>query len=309
MQIRRTEHVVTAPASADTVYDLIANAELWPAIFTPTVHVEIISADDEPEQRLKIWAFAGGQVRSWVSHRTLNERERRVGFRQTEPAAPVASMRGEWAISPIDETSSKVVFQHWFSAEGDSADILGKIEDVVNENSLAELESLRLAAERSHLVVGFEDTVRIDAGPDRIYEFLAEAGKWPALIPHVGRVELTEDAGVQTMDMDTVDSAGDSADNDVHTTSSVRVLLPPNRIVYKQTTLPPFLTAHVGSWDVRADGTAVARHTVVLREESILPMLGPEATVEQAAGLVRQSIGGNSRATLQRARAVIGAGR
>ncbi|MGN2638153.1 aromatase/cyclase [Nocardia takedensis] len=309
MQTRRTEHVVTVPADADTVYDFIARAERWPVIFTPTVHVEYLTPGDQAEQRLRIWAFAGTEVKSWVSHRTLDPGGRRIEFRQTSPVRPVASMRGEWAITPVDDTSAKVVFQHWFTSEDDSADTLDKIEAVVNHNSEAELDSLRDAAVRSHLVVDFEDEVPIDAERIRVYDFLAEADKWPTLIPHVARVALTEKAGIQTLDMHTFDSAEGPAERGTHATSSVRILLPPNRIVYKQQTLPAFLTAHVGSWDVREDGTAVARHTVVLEERAILEMLGVDATVEQAAGLVRQSIGGNSRATLRRADELIGAGR
>jgi aromatase len=306
MKIRHTEHVTTVPAPPDTVYDMIADAARWPAIFSPTVHVEYLSPGPEDEQRLRVWAFAGDSVASWVSHRTLDKAVRRVGFRQTSPAAPVAAMRGEWRVFPSGD-ESRVVFRHWFAAEHDDEAILGKIEAVVNRNSLAELASLRAAAGRAHLIVDFEDETAMDGGQAGVYRFLAQAQEWPELLPHVSRVALTEQpAGVQVVDMDTVESGGGEA---VHNTVSVRVLLPPGVIVYKQTTLPPFLTAHVGSWHVRADGTTVARHTVVLKEEAIAAMLGPGATVEQAAGLVRQAIGGNSRATLRRARELVTASR
>ncbi|QIS18462.1 aromatase/cyclase [Nocardia terpenica] len=307
MQTRHTEHVITVPDPADSVYNLIADAERWPVIFTPTVHVEYLSPSVGEEQRLRISAFAGRDVKSWVSHRSLSREKRRVSFRQTQPVAPVTSMRGEWKVIPVDEKSSKVIFSHWFTAEHDSKDILDTIEEIVDYNSRAELDSLHKASGRSHLVVDFEDEVRIGAEQAKIFEFLADAQKWPTLIPHVARVALTEDHGIQTLEMDTFNNADTTGESGAHTTSSVRVLLPPSRIAYKQTTLPPFLTAHVGSWDVREDGTAVAKHTIVLDEESILSMLGPQATVEKAAGIVRQSIGGNSMATLRRARELIGA--
>lgn len=303
MRIRHTEHVITVPAPPDTVYDLIADAERWPAIFTPTIHVEYMSPGPADEQRLRVWAFAGDAVKCWVSHRTLDKAERRVSFRQTSPAPPVAAMRGEWTVFPAGE-GSRVVFRHWFSATSDDETILDKIEEVVDHNSQAELTSLRDAAGRAHLVVDFEDEVAIGAGQENVYRFLARAEEWPELIPHVTRVALTEEPpGIQLLDMDTAARGGD-----IHTTVSVRVLLPPGTIVYKQTTLPPFLTSHVGSWHVREDGTTVARHTVVLKEEAITAMLGPDATVEQAAGLVRQSIGGNSKATLRRARELAATG-
>lgn len=306
MQIRHTEHVVTVPASPGRVYDMIVDARRWPAIFTPTVHVEYLSPGPGDEQRLQVWAFAGDAVRRWVSHRTLDPAARRVSFRQTRPAPPVASMRGEWSVYPSGD-ESRVVFQHSFTAENDDKATLDKIEEVVEHNSKAELDSLRQAAGRAHLVVDFEDEEVIGGGRDNVYRFLARAEGWPALIPHVERVDLKEGSdGIQMLEMDTAESSGGG---DVHTTISARVLLPPDTIVYKQTTLPPFLTAHVGSWHVREDGSTVARHTVVLKEEAITTMLGPDATVEQAAGLVRQAIGGNSKATLRRARDLAAAGR
>ncbi|TDD73459.1 aromatase/cyclase [Actinomadura rubrisoli] len=310
--VRETEHTITVPAPADTVYDLIADAGRWPAIFTPTVHVQYLDTAPDGEERLRIWAFAGGgtDVRGWVSRRALDFEARRVAFRQTEPAPPVAAMRGEWLVSPSGAESSEVAFRHWFSAAGDDPGILDKIEEVVDRNSRAELDSLRRAAAQRHrladLIVDFEDEVFIAAPARKVYDFLARAGDWPELIPHVARVELTEDAaGVQILEMDTRESAGDPDRTEVHTTVSARVLLPPDSIVYKQTALPDFLSAHVGSWVLREDKrgvTAVARHTVVLKEEAITRVLGPGGTAAKAGDLVRRSIGANSVATLRRAR-------
>lgn len=298
MKTRQTEHVVAIPAPAAAVYHLIEDAEMWPAIFTPTVHVQRLHpTGNGSEERLRIWAFAGTSVRSWVSHRSLNPAAGRIAFHQTRPASPVAAMRGEWVIAP-DGDQCRVFFRHWFSAENDDEAILDRIEEVVEHNSRAELASLRAAVDRAHLLVDWEDEVDGGGGQEQMYRFLAEAGSWPGRIPHVARVELTEQApDIQTLEMDTKPSTGGAT----HTTVSVRVLLPPDTIVYKQTTLPGFLHAHVGSWSLREDGTAIARHTVVLKEEAIKAIMGPDATVSKAAELVRESIGGNSKATLRRA--------
>lgn len=299
MKTRQTEHVMAIPAPAAAVYRLIEDAENWPAIFTPTVHVQRLEpTGDGAEERLRIWAFAGANtVKSWISHRTLDPATGRIAFRQTRPASPVAAMRGEWIVAP-DGAGCLVIFRHWFSAEHDDEATLGRIAQVVDHNSRAELDSLRAAVDRAHLLVDWEDEVGGDASQDELYRFLAEAGSWPGRIPHVARVELTEQPGdVQVLEMDTKPSTGGAT----HTTVSVRVLLPPDTIVYKQTTLPEFLHAHVGSWSLREDGTAVARHTVVLKQEAITAIIGPDATVSRAAELVRESIGGNSRATLRRA--------
>ena len=130
MRIRETEHTITVPAPADTVYELIADAARWPAIFTPTVHVEYLPPEPaggqtgqtgqgpqrgaQAVQRLRIWAFAGGAVRSWVSHRTLDPVAGRIAFWQTEPAAPVAAMRGEWLVLPAgDEEDLAALMREW----------------------------------------------------------------------------------------------------------------------------------------------------------------------------------------------------
>ena len=135
-----------------------------------------------------------------------------------------------------------------------------------------------------------------------MYDFLYRVGDWPRLIPHVERLELTEETpGVQVMSMDTL-----TADGAVHTTESVRICFPhAGRIVYKQTTTPALMEAHTGEWNVVSDEngvTAVAQHSVVLREEAVERVLGPGADLAGARRYVREALGRNSTATLHLAR-------
>jgi ribosome-associated toxin RatA of RatAB toxin-antitoxin module len=303
-QPRTTEHSVTVQAPAREVYALIEDVLRWPAIFGPTVHVERLASDGKKE-RLRIWAFAGeDQVRSWESERHLDPDALRVAFSQVAPSYPVATMSGEWRVSEQPDGGSRVDFGHSFTSALDDPSILDRIEEVVDRNSRAELDSLRVAAELRHrlgdLVLTFSDDVPVEGTQEIVYDVLAKAGEWPDVLPHVSRLELREQDGVQFMEMDTKEGGGG-----VHTTRSVRVCLPPDRIVYKQTGLPEFLAAHVGEWSVReGEHGAVATHTIILKEEWITRLLGPEGTVEAARQLLREAIGANSRTTLGCARTI-----
>lgn len=304
-QPRTTRHSATVQAPAREVYALIEDVLRWPAIFGPTVHVEHMGTDGR-EERLRIWAFADeGHVRSWESRRRLDPDALTISFSQAAPPHPVASMAGEWRVSEEPGGGSRVDFGHSFTSALDDPSILDRIEEVVDRNSRAELESLRVAAELRHrlgdLVLTFSDDVQVEGTEQIMYDVLAQAGEWPAILPHVARLELREeDGGVQFMEMDTKEPGGG-----VQTTRSVRVCLPPDRIVYKQVGLPEFLSAHVGGWTVReGPHGGVATHTVVLKEEWIPRLLGPSGTVEAARGLLREAIGANSRTTLACARSI-----
>jgi aromatase len=296
---RTTDHSITVAAPAREVYALIEDVLRWPVIFGPTVHVERLDSAGN-EERLRIWAFAGEGVRSWESRRRLDPEGLRVEFGQATPPYPVATMGGEWRVSEGPDGGALVEFGHSFTAVGDDPSTLDRIEEVVDRNSRAELESLRVAAELRHrlgdLVVSFSDDVPIEGTQEVMYDVLARAEAWPKILPHVSRLDLREeDDGVQFMEMDTREGGGE----DVHTTRSVRVCLPPDRIVYKQIGLPDFLTAHVGEWSLReGPHGGVASHTVILKEEAITRLLGPDGSVQDARRLVREAIGANSRMTL-----------
>jgi aromatase len=86
MTIRQVEHEITVEAPAATVYRLIAEVENWPRIFPPTLHVDHLERG-AGQERIRIWATAGGEAKSWTSRRTLDPAELRITFRQ-EVSAP-----------------------------------------------------------------------------------------------------------------------------------------------------------------------------------------------------------------------------
>ncbi|MEU9558358.1 aromatase/cyclase [Streptomyces fumanus] len=298
-RVVRTRHTIEVAADPKAVYELIVAAENWPHIFPPTVHAEKLERDDRSE-RLRIWAFANGEVRSWTSRRELDAGGLRVSFRQEISSAPVASMGGEWVIEAAPG-GSNVVLLHDFTVIDDDPAARAWVERAVDTNSTSELAALKMAAEllaaEPGALLSFADHVDIAGPQQEVYDFLWRADLWEERLPHVSRLVLTEPGeNVQTVEMDTR-----AADGSLHTTKSVRVGFAPDRLVYKQTLVPPLMAAHSGRWTIEATGEGVratSHHTVVLRPERVRDLLGPDATLNTARELVRGALGRNSLATL-----------
>jgi aromatase len=304
-RVHRTTHSVEVAAPAGVVYGLISNAVQWPLFFPPNVHVERLEFDGRDE-RLRMWAVANGQVRSWLSRRVQDPETRRIDFRQQHPQAPVETMNGSWTVRERPGGTSLLTLLHDFTVIGDRPEGVAWTELAVDTNSTAELEQLKRLAERwtrlDELVLSFEDAVRVKGPAELVYDFLYRVGDWPELVPHVARLDLTEDApGVQVMAMDTR-----TADGATHTTESVRICFPhAGRIVYKQTRTPALMEAHTGEWSVLPDEsgvTVVSQHSVVLREEAVERVLGEGADLARARRYVREALGRNSTATLNLAK-------
>lgn len=308
MAIQHTAHDVSVGADPELVYRLIENVEGWPHVFGPTIHVDLLLEEGDA-QLLRIWATAQGGVHDWTSRRTLDPSSRTIAFQQIVSRPPVAAMSGEWKIDGAVPGKSQVTLTHRFSAIADDAAAVAWIHEAIDRNSGAELGALKLAAElgslRGQLYFSFSDAEMIRGSAGAVFEFVRRADAWPARLPHVSRVELTEEpGGVQRMEMDTR-----APDGTVHTTSSIRLCFPDRRvIIYKQFRLPELMAGHTGRWEFEEDdGTVFARswHTVTLDRDGIRTLLGPEATVAEARAMVRRALGTNSLATLRHAKAYV----
>ncbi|WBP88271.1 aromatase/cyclase [Kitasatospora cathayae] len=298
--LREVTHETTVRAPAGDVYQLIAGVANWPQLFPPTVHVEVLE-QGAAEERIRIWATVNGDAKSWVSRRSLDREALRIDFRQEVSAAPVAAMGGAWVIEPISADECRVRLLHDYRAVDDDPAGLTWIDQAVDRNSRSELIALKANAElmtgAQDRLLSFEDTVRIDGSAKDVYDFLNEAQHWQQRLPHVARVDFQEPSpGLQLLEMDTR-----TKDGSTHTTKSVRVCFPNERIVYKQITLPALMTLHTGRWVLEEDGDGVratSQHTVVINSERITEVLGAEADLARAREFVRNALGANSRATL-----------
>ncbi|WP_019544758.1 aromatase/cyclase [Streptomyces sulphureus] len=301
-ELHESGHEIKIGAPADTVYHLLAHAEDWPRLFPPNIHVDHVERS-EREERIRIWATADDTVKNWISHRTLDHENLRIRFRQEVTAPPVAAMGGTWHIAALPSGESLVRLTHDYRAV--DTESLSWLDDVVDNNSRAELESLRTIAEsgaaNDELTCSFEDTVRIKGSATDVYDFIDRADRWTERLPHVRAVRLEEPVpGLQTLEMDTVAKDGIS-----HTTKSYRVGMPPHRIVYKQVTLPALLSLHTGRWTVAPDGdgvTATSQHTISVDPDAVARVLGADATVRDAIEHARTALSTNSLATLTLAR-------
>jgi len=302
-------HAVTVEASPQTVYGILAEATRWPETFRPTVHVEQLERTEigaGVSERIKIWAVAGEEVKCWTSVRDLDPEGLRISFRQEVSQPPVAAMSGAWSMQPLADGGTELVLEHSFRAVDDDPAALTWIEEVTDRNSRTELADIKALAEqatqRAELELTFEDSIVASGRANDVYDFLNQAELWPDRLPHVSRMELNEEQpGVQVMEMDTVTANGDR-----HTTKSVRVCFPGERIVYKQTVVPALMTAHTGEWRIRSVDRGyeiTSRHTVVIRPETVSTVLGADATVADAREFVRRALTGNSRLTLEHAKA------
>ncbi|HEV7760279.1 MAG TPA: aromatase/cyclase [Acidimicrobiales bacterium] len=303
--VHTARHTIEIEAAADTVYRLVADTERWPVVLGPTVHVRRLEGDDTDEL-LALWATANGSVRNWTSRRKLDPHSRRIDFRQVTPSHPVAGMGGTWALEPLGADRTRVVLDHDFAAVDDDPDAVAWIDQAMDRNSHAELAAIKENAERSdehaRLTRTFADSVHVDGSADDIYAFLRAADRWPERLPHVQRLDLTEEIeGLQIMVMDTR-----APDGDVHTTRSVRVCFDDeHRIVYKQIGLPALLAVHTGEWTIVPDGDGVlatSAHTVRVERPAIRTVLGDGATGDDALAFVRRALGTNSLVTLNQAR-------
>jgi aromatase len=295
-------HDITVDAPAAEVFGLIADAPAWPGIFGPTVHVERLWASGSQE-RLQLWATANSAARTWTSLRTLDPVALRIEFRQERSPDPIATMGGCWKFEPLPDGRTRVLLDHDFAVVGDDPDGLRWISTAVDSNSTAELSALKAHAEAGSLSLEdtFDDTVEIAGAAQDVYDFIYRADLWPQRLPHVARLDLTEEqAGLQVMEMETR-----TADGSTHTTTSVRVCFPPGRIVYKQVVVPRLMTVHLGEWTVTEQDGAVAvssRHTIRINPDTVESVLGAGATIADARGFVRDALSRNSRATLEHAK-------
>jgi aromatase len=300
-----TLHTTEIDAPARVVHDIIADVSRWPVFFTPNVHVEHVERGERTE-RIRIWATAGGEVKQWTSRRDLDPEALTVRFRQEVSAHPVASMGGTWRATALSPTRTRLELHHDFTVVDDAPEHVAWVNAALDGNSDQELAGIKRVAERydelDALMFDFEDTVHIEGDARDVFDFLNRADLWPQRLPHVSRLDLTEDEpGVQVMAMDTK-----AADGSVHTTESVRVVRGGDRIVYKQTTVPALMSAHTGCWTLvpRGDGVdATSQHTVVVKPEAVEKVLGAGRTVADARTYVQNALSTNSRATLGHAKA------
>lgn len=299
------ERNVTVQAPPESVFDLVVDVESWSHLLGSVAHVER-TVHSEASDEARIWAVRGtDRVASWTSYRTLDREARRITFRNDPPMGPTTESGGTWSVEKQSDGSALLTVTHSFvpAAELSSAAIEEMAAGIGN-HSETQLGELKYAAEHreelAELTISFEDPLYIGGTAEDSYALLYRAREWPDRFPHVTRIDMTEDEhGIQFFDMDTL-----SPDGRAHTTRSVRICMPHHKIVYKQISLAPLLTAHTGHWlftETPEGIIASARHTAVINRAA-LDLLKPGATVQDARRFLRKSLSANSVANLRYAK-------
>ncbi|MFJ3923224.1 aromatase/cyclase [Streptomyces sp. NPDC090022] len=263
-QVHRTSHQVTADAPAATVYGLLADAERWPLLFPPTVHVRRLDTRDGGDgsrvERLAIWATANGTLKHWTSRRALDPAARRIGFRQETPAPPLRSMGGTWIVDALGADRSRVTLLHDFTVVDDRPDDVAWVLRATDTNSRSELGRLAALASRPRRLDGmlftFADSLRFRAPAVTVLDHLDHAALWPGAAPTVA-LRLPETG----------------------------------EVVFKTPEPPAPLSVHTGGWTVDADGpdgvVVTVRQQVVLRAEDDVPRARQD--VREEAGRVART--------------------
>jgi C7-C12 aromatase (ARO/CYC) len=292
--------VVQAPA--DAMFDIIVDVENWPQLLSSVAHVErTVHSDSSDEAQL--WVVRGhDQAATWTSFRTIDRDAMKVAFRNEPPAGPTTESGGEWSVERTGDDSCVLTVRHsYVPKDGVPAAAVDEMAAGIGKHSEAQLEELRFAAENreelAELTIDFEDPLFIGGTQEDSYALLYRANEWPDRFPHVTRIDMTEDGnGIQFFDMDTL-----TPDKRPHTTRSVRVCMPFHKIVYKQISLAPLLTAHRGHWlftETPEGVIASARHVATIKR-SALDLLFPGATVQDARNYLRKVLSANSVANLR----------
>lgn len=295
-------HALVVDAPPEALYELVADVRRWPVVFGPSVHVRVLERHPDRE-RFQLWAVVAGEVKNWVSRRTLDEQALRITFEQERSHPPIAAMSGAWTFRALSPGRTEVVLDHRFSVTG-GEEVLATITAAVDRNSEQELAALGRIAGLGHpvdeVIQTFSDTAELPCTAADAYDFVHRSDLWPERLPHVGRVVLSEpQPGVQDMEMDTV-----TADGGAHTTRSIRLCFEGERIVYKQLVPPGLLFGHSGEWEF-TDGPngalVTARHTVAVDPAAAGKLLGEHSTLADAQRYLRDALGGNGRATMAHA--------
>ncbi|HKS47142.1 MAG TPA: aromatase/cyclase [Amycolatopsis sp.] len=299
-----TRHSTVVDADVESVYRLIEDVSVWAAIFGPTVYVHPMARNGNRE-RLRIWASLNGKVTCWTSVRTLDRENRCISFEREHPKAPLARMGGHWEFRAASRGGTEIVLHHHFSTVNDSPESVDRVSRAQEENSTAELAALGKVTDKGHpvrdILFTFHHKTTASGSVADAYDFVHRAEHWPARLPHVAHVRLTEEGPrVQNLEMVTRAPGGQT-----QTTDSVRVCFANEMIAYKQRALPVPLIGHGGRWKFGQAGNNIvieSEHTVLLDPSQVRDVLGASATVGDARVFVRDAIERNSRLTLLHAK-------
>lgn len=145
-------------------------------------------------------------------------------------------------------------------------------------------------------MVSIHDSVLIRGALPDVWAYLWDAERWPAITPHVKRIEVLDSgAGWQRLRMHV--QSGDQ----LFQMETQRIGIEERSITYCQLTPPPILHEHQGVWTLSTEYEGVRVdlvHHVRINEERAREILGT-STSEETLEKVRGTLSRNGRTTLE----------
>jgi aromatase len=280
---RSASHSVVCAASADSVYAVIRNTANWPRIFDACLTATRIGGDGN-EELVRIEALQDGQRVAWNTQRRYFDAIHRIDYHLPVPMPFLESMQGQWRVVPLGEGRCLLAVNRSWRLLADVRGVRDGVETLaqasaivdkfVNENAQTEMHAIRSFVEgRSDAFTSFTTSYHLPYAPDAVYAVLADAARWPDVLPHCESLQIVyDDAQYQEFLMRV------RTPRAVETFRSIRRCNPDElSIHYFQPEPPAVLRTHHGSWQVRsAPGGAevIAQHRIELDSRACAAAFG-----------------------------------
>ncbi|WP_370942161.1 SRPBCC family protein [Amycolatopsis sp. cg5] len=298
---RDSTQSITVKASAEFMYDLVADVSQLRRVFTPVIHTAYLERSDSAD-RVERWSWERqlDAVRTWRARRTLDRHAGRIAFEHENPGAPLLAVTGEWSFKQ-SQGETVVELRHEFTVDSDDP-AAEQAAAMLDRGAGMQLGRLKDFAENheeiSSLEVSYEAFLVIDEPIEDVYNYFYEADRWPERIPHCLTATRHEDVPLQqvvVMDVQVPSGA-------VHTTKQARVCFPNEKIMWRQLEgLPPLDDMLYGymTFEQTADGVLVTTGQTELLKPNGVAKRG--WTMEEAKHHVAEVRGGRNLAALKSA--------
>lgn len=266
-----TTHSITCDAPAKTVYDALVDVANWPLIIDACTAAKEVSRDGNCAV-VRVDAVQGGQAVWWETQRTYYDNIYRIDFHLPIPMPLLEKMSGEWRVVPLSDNRCVMhVIRDFVMAEevdGIRPDIHTPdeaaefIHDFACQNGEHEMAAIKCFVEHgSPDYMAFETTHVLPFAPDKVFSALADATRWPEIMPHCKRVDMLFDDGCNQEFLFAA-MAGESEERFRSIRHCDAAAL---HIQYFQPEPPAVLSMHEGEWRICAEGSGckvIAGHKI-----------------------------------------------
>jgi aromatase len=304
---RSASHSVVCAASADSVYAVIRDTANWPRIFDACLSAMRIEGEGN-EELVRIEALQDGQRVGWNTQRRYFDAIHRIDYHLPVPMPFLESMQGQWRVVPLAAGRCLLTVNRSWRLLADVRGIRDGVDTVaqasaivdkfVNENAQAEMHAIRAFVERcSDAFTSFTTSYHLPYAPDAVYRVLADAARWPEVLPHCESLQMVyDDAQYQEFLMRVRTPRG------IETFRSIRRCNPDElSIHYFQPEPPAVLRTHHGSWQVKSapgGSQVIAQHNIQLNSGACLAAFG-DADVRLHKRRIKELVVANSGTTIE----------